>query len=122
MPTALITGASRGLGLALARQLARDGWTLIIDAREEGPLVAAAHELAPHTTAHAIAGGGRHVEDAAQRRLEALTRLVGPWRRNSVGGLERAAEIQARTGGNLARVRDALAQVLRGRFAMMRKI
>ena len=30
---ALITGASRGLGLALARALADDGWTLIIDAR-----------------------------------------------------------------------------------------
>ena len=41
MPTALITGASRGLGEALARQLARDAWTLIIDAREEAPLVTA---------------------------------------------------------------------------------
>ena len=31
--TALITGASRGLGLALAEALARQGWTLIINAR-----------------------------------------------------------------------------------------
>ena len=39
--TALITGASRGLGLALARVLARRGWTLIIDARGEQALAAA---------------------------------------------------------------------------------
>ena len=32
--TALITGASRGLGLALARELADGGWRLIIDARD----------------------------------------------------------------------------------------
>jgi len=34
MPTAIITGASRGLGLALARALAQRGWRLVIDARE----------------------------------------------------------------------------------------
>lgn len=38
---ALITGASRGLGLALARQLSIDGWQLIIDARGTEALEAA---------------------------------------------------------------------------------
>lgn len=34
MPTAVITGASRGLGLALSRALARRGWALVLDARD----------------------------------------------------------------------------------------
>jgi len=34
--TALITGASRGLGLALARALAAQKWRLILDARGVG--------------------------------------------------------------------------------------
>jgi NAD(P)-dependent dehydrogenase (short-subunit alcohol dehydrogenase family) len=40
--TALITGASRGLGLALARGLAGRGWSLILDARGAEALAAAA--------------------------------------------------------------------------------
>jgi NAD(P)-dependent dehydrogenase (short-subunit alcohol dehydrogenase family) len=49
MPTAIITGASRGLGLALARALAPRGWRLVVDAREPEPLEAAARELSAHT-------------------------------------------------------------------------
>ena len=54
--TALITGASRGLGLALARQLARQGWNLIIDARGADALEAARAELSQYTRVVAIAG------------------------------------------------------------------
>jgi NAD(P)-dependent dehydrogenase (short-subunit alcohol dehydrogenase family) len=54
--TALITGASRGLGLALARRLATEGWTLIIDARGAEALEAARAELAKLTRVVAIPG------------------------------------------------------------------
>ena len=53
---ALITGASRGLGLALARALADGGWTLIIDARGEDALESARAELSEQTHVVAIAG------------------------------------------------------------------
>jgi NAD(P)-dependent dehydrogenase (short-subunit alcohol dehydrogenase family) len=54
--TALITGASRGLGLALARRLAREGWTLIIDARGPEALEAARAGLAQLSRVVAIPG------------------------------------------------------------------
>jgi NAD(P)-dependent dehydrogenase (short-subunit alcohol dehydrogenase family) len=34
MPVGIVTGASRGLGLALTRALAERGWTLVVDARD----------------------------------------------------------------------------------------
>jgi NAD(P)-dependent dehydrogenase (short-subunit alcohol dehydrogenase family) len=37
MPTVLITGANRGLGLEFARQYASDGWDVIATAREPSP-------------------------------------------------------------------------------------
>ncbi|HEX4202982.1 MAG TPA: SDR family oxidoreductase [Ktedonobacteraceae bacterium] len=63
--TALITGASRGLGLALARQLAQQHWNLIIDARGTDALEQARAELARQTTVIAIAGD---VTDPAHRQ------------------------------------------------------
>ena len=63
--TALITGASRGLGLALARGLAARGWNLIITARDADRLRSARDELASRTHVAAIAGD---VADPAHRR------------------------------------------------------
>jgi NAD(P)-dependent dehydrogenase (short-subunit alcohol dehydrogenase family) len=63
--TILITGASRGLGLALARELSRRGWNLILDARGAEALEAARAELAERTKVIALAGD---VTDPAHRR------------------------------------------------------
>ncbi|MEA2232818.1 MAG: hypothetical protein QOD83_2634 [Solirubrobacteraceae bacterium] len=66
MQTALITGASRGLGLALARALAQRSWRLVIDARTEAELEDARAELAARTEVVAVAGD---VADAWHRGL-----------------------------------------------------
>jgi NAD(P)-dependent dehydrogenase (short-subunit alcohol dehydrogenase family) len=63
--TVLATGASRGLGLALARRLAKEGWNLIINARGAESLGAARDELARHTNVIAITGD---VTEASHRR------------------------------------------------------
>ncbi len=63
--TALITGASRGLGLALARELAQQNWRLIIDARGADALEHARKELSKWTEVIAIAGD---VTDAKHRK------------------------------------------------------
>jgi NAD(P)-dependent dehydrogenase (short-subunit alcohol dehydrogenase family) len=45
MPVAVITGASRGLGRAVARSLAQRGWSLVLDARTLPALSAVAEEI-----------------------------------------------------------------------------
>ena len=76
MPVALITGASRGLGRALARELAGRGWSLVLDARGEAELSRLAGKLDQDRTA-ALPGD---VTDPAHRRalVEAADRLGGP--------------------------------------------
>jgi NAD(P)-dependent dehydrogenase (short-subunit alcohol dehydrogenase family) len=56
MPTAIITGASRGLGLALARALAQRGWALVLDARGTADLERVARELGSVTEVVALPG------------------------------------------------------------------
>ncbi len=52
----LITGASRGLGLEIARLLAHQGAGLVLTARGAEALAAAARELSAHTAVVALAG------------------------------------------------------------------
>jgi NAD(P)-dependent dehydrogenase (short-subunit alcohol dehydrogenase family) len=72
--TALITGASRGLGLALARELARRGWTLILDARGVEALEAVRAELSKLTNVITITGDV--TEPAHRRALADAARMV----------------------------------------------
>ena len=63
-PVAIVTGASQGLGLALAEALADRGWALVVDARRADRLDAAVARLASRTTVVGVAGD---VTDPAHR-------------------------------------------------------
>jgi NAD(P)-dependent dehydrogenase (short-subunit alcohol dehydrogenase family) len=73
--TALITGASRGLGRALARSLAKRRWNLILDARGEQALEAVRSELARLT--HVIAIPGDIADPEHRRALAEASHQLG---------------------------------------------
>jgi NAD(P)-dependent dehydrogenase (short-subunit alcohol dehydrogenase family) len=56
MPTAVITGGSRGLGRALAAELLAEGWSVVIDGRDPEVLAQASASLSGRGRLVAIAG------------------------------------------------------------------
>ena len=76
--SALITGASRGLGLALAQALAADGWALVVDARNQAALEEAIGTVSTSAPIRAIAG------DIADPRHRALLAEAA----HDLGGLD----------------------------------
>jgi NAD(P)-dependent dehydrogenase (short-subunit alcohol dehydrogenase family) len=73
--TALITGASRGLGLALAKALAEKHWNLIIDARGQEALEDVLRQLSTYTNVVAISGDVR--DEAHLQKLVDAARSFG---------------------------------------------
>jgi NAD(P)-dependent dehydrogenase (short-subunit alcohol dehydrogenase family) len=103
---AVITGASRGLGLALARGLAEDGWSLVIDARDGDALRSAAASLPPGTTVVALAGD---ITDPAHRAAlaRAADDLGGPDLLVNNAGTLGASPLPALADYPIGELRDA---------------
>src|SRR5690242_7741938 len=93
---ALITGGSRGLGRAIARQMALEGVDCAICARSEGPLKQTAEELAKETGRKFVpivadtgdAGSIEHMVDEAKKALGGIDILVNNAARASGGDPE----------------------------------
>ena len=84
MPVGILTGASRGLGLALARALAERGWTLVVDARGGAALQGAAAGLDGVVAVPGDMSDAEHrraLVDAAGDRIDLVVNnasLLGP--------------------------------------------
>src|SRR5580700_7189986 len=85
MSVAIVTGASRGLGEALATGLTRSGWSVVVDGRDARTLEAAAERIRAEaaTDARVVAVAGditdgehRHALTAAAFELGGLDLLV----------------------------------------------
>lgn len=78
--TLILTGASRGIGRALALELARSGYDLVLNARSEGPLREVAEEVrALGARAEVVAGSAGQAQVAEQlvRKAEGLGGFYG---------------------------------------------
>ena len=84
MPVGIVTGASRGLGLALARALEEQGWRLVVDARGSEALAEATAGLAGVTGISGDVADPEHrraLVEAAGERIDLVVNnasLLGP--------------------------------------------
>jgi len=103
---ALVTGGSRGIGRAIARQLALEGCDVVIAARDPAVLETAAQALAAET--------GRRVRGCSvETRDDASVRALIAFTVSELGGLDILVNAAAKPGGQapppkLAEVTDAL--------------
>ena len=67
MQTALITGGSKGFGLALATSLVKDGWSVVIDGRDRAVLDAAVRRLQAESRGQVVRGIAGDIADPAHR-------------------------------------------------------
>src|SRR5262245_42023287 len=132
MPVAVITGASQGLGHALALALARDGWTVVGDARDEARLSAAFAAL-PGNDHVAISGDVADPDHrlhlvAAAERLGGADLLVNNASTVGASPLPALADLDSATFRQvlevnlvapLALVRDLLPQLRRRRGTVL---
>jgi NAD(P)-dependent dehydrogenase (short-subunit alcohol dehydrogenase family) len=70
--TAIVTGGSKGFGRALAAELARQGWAVVIDGRDAEPLYRTAQEIG------AIPVAGDITDPEHRALLVATARQAGP--------------------------------------------
>jgi NAD(P)-dependent dehydrogenase (short-subunit alcohol dehydrogenase family) len=106
---AIISGASRGLGRALAHSLAERGWGLVIDARGEEALREVERELSGRSTVTAVAGDvadDDHLRAlvAAAARRGRLDLLVNNASSLGPSPLPRLADLPADKFGEILRV------------------
>ncbi len=103
MPTALITGASAGIGEEFARQLAARGYELVLVARREDRLASLAERLP--TTAHVVACDLASEAPELAGRVEALGVRVDLLVNNAGFGLRgRVSELPADSQAEMVRV------------------